>query len=153
MSGVQAKVLVVYVSGGGNTKEVAENISKTLDNSSTPHDIFRVGSDATLPILSDYGLVFLGSYTIGNGRTPEGMVNFLKEVGTKHPNVAVFGSGDSQWTYYCGAVDRLARFHTSPYPVLKIEQSPRGRPGEESLQEKSIKEWTSEVMQEWEQVL
>lgn len=146
---MRAKILIAYVSGGGNTKEVAEVISATLTGIGKEHDIFRVGSNATLPNLSEYDLLYLGSYTIGEGRTPKTMVDFLRNVGVKHSNVAVFGTGDTQWTQYCGAADRLAKFHKSKYPVLKIEQSPRGEEGKESQQEIKIKEWTTEVIKKW----
>jgi len=134
-------VAIVYVSGGGNTKEVATLLSSHLDRLGISHDSYRVGSNEPSPNLSLYRMVLLGSYTIGEGRTPQLMVSFLKSLGYRHDNVAVFGTGESQWREYCGAAVRLALFHGSKYPVLKIEQSPRGS------QEHLVEEWIMEVLE------
>lgn len=137
-----SKILIVYVSGSGNTQEVSEIISNELDKKKLNHDICRVGFTA-FPDLSSYDLIFFGSYSIkSDGRVPFLMKEFIKETNFYKPdNIAIFGTGDTQYKFFCGAVDRLAKFYNSKYPTLKIEQSPRG------FQEELIKKWTSEVIE------
>lgn len=135
------KTLVLYASSSGNTKEVAELLALELRRKRVPHDVCRVGVDDA-PDLSQYALVIIGSYSVGtDGRVPGLLKRFIR--GTDHykpENVAVFGTGDTQWQFFCGAAMRLAKYYNSDYPVLKIEQSPRN--GQESL----ITNWISEVL-------
>jgi predicted ribonucleotide reductase-associated flavodoxin len=117
----------------GNTHEVAEIIAKEARA-----DLVRMGAE---PLdLRAYDLLFIGSYTWGDGETPHIVKDFARDLGHKPEHVAIFGTGDTQWPFYCAAVDRLAKFYETKYPTLKIEQSPRGH------QEKNITEWTKEVI-------
>jgi predicted ribonucleotide reductase-associated flavodoxin len=118
----------------GNTREVAELIAAEAKAELVP-------MSATPPDLNGYDLVFIGSYTWGQGDTPDIVKDFAIGVGYKPDHVAVFGTGDTQWAYYCGAVDRLAKFYETKYPTLKIEQSPRGS------QAGKVTEWTREVIE------
>lgn len=55
------------------------------------------------------------------------MKDFIWEIGYKPENVAVFGTGDTQFggdELFCKAVDKLVQFYNSKWPGLKIEQSP-----------------------------
>jgi flavodoxin I len=57
--------------------------------------------------------------------------------------VFIFGTGDTQFggdTLFCKAANKLAKFYASPFPLLKIEQSPRGP------QEKIVMRWTEGVV-------
>lgn len=131
---MRVKSAVIYATMSGNTREVAELIAA------------EIGADLVLmsaspPDLRDYDLLFIGSYTWGQGETPNIVKDFARELGYKPPHVAVFGTGDTQWSYYCGAVDRLAKFYETKYPTLKIEQSPRGN------QARKVREWTREVIE------
>lgn len=131
---MRAKSAVIYATMSGNTREVAELIAAEAKAELVP-------MSATPPDLSGYDLLFIGSYTWGQGETPDIVKDFAIGLGYKPDHVAVFGTGDTQWTYYCGAVDRLAKFYESKYPTLKIEQSPRGH------QASIVTEWTREVIE------
>lgn len=65
------------------------------------------------------------------------------EVGYKPGNMVIFGTGDTQFggdDLFCRAADKLARFYESSFPVLKVEQSPRGS------QENKIEQWLEGVL-------
>ena len=77
------------------------------------------------------------------GSTPDEMKDFILEIGYKPNNIAVFGSGDTQFggdALFCKAVDKLVTFYDSKWEGLKIEQSPRGH------QEKYIENWLERVL-------
>ena len=130
---MRVKTAVIYATISGNTKEVAELIAKESSADLVP-------MSASPPDLSGYDLLFFGSYTWGDGETPLIVKDFARALGYKPKNVAVFGTGDTQWPDFCAAVDRLAKFYETKFPTLKIEQSPRGH------QEPIITEWTKEVI-------
>jgi flavodoxin I len=129
----ELKTAVIYATMSGNTKEVAELIAKEVDADMVP-------ISASPPDLSGYDLLFIGTYTWGYGETPHIVKDFARALGYKPTHVAVFGTGDTQWPDFCAAADRLAKFYESPFPTLKIEQSPRGR------QESKVIEWAQEVI-------
>jgi len=67
------------------------------------------------------------------------------EVGYKPNNIAVFGTGDTQFggdELYCKAAEKLATFYGSRWEALKIEQSPRGS------QEVLINQWLEGVLED-----
>lgn len=138
------KAIVAYLTRSGNTQEVAELASKVLRSNGYQVDEYRVGSrTAPFPNIRDYDLILFGTYTIGAGHTPVKMKKFVAQVGYKPERVYLFGTGDTQFggdDLFCNAVTKLAKFYNTPYPVLKIEQSPRGK------QEKKVIEWTEGVI-------
>lgn len=134
------KVAIAYLSYSGNTQEVAEFIQERLISRGCSVDMHRIGIDAPIDP-SGYDIVFLGTFTWENGRTPDEVKDFILEIGYKPNNIAVFGTGDTQFGYYCGAVDRLVNFFNSKWSGLKIEQSPRGS------QEQLIDYWLRGVME------
>src|SRR5699024_3688985 len=105
-------------------------------------DMLPTGADPH-DTLEKYGFIVIGTFTGDEGSTPEDVKDFVLEVGYKPDNIAVFGSGDTQFggdELFCRAVDRLAKFYESPVPALKIEQSPRGS------QERLVKSWLEGVL-------
>ncbi|MBW7649954.1 flavodoxin domain-containing protein [Anoxybacillus sp. ST4] len=127
-------VLICYTSKTGNTKEVALLIEQAFR--SYGHAVKTIDVQHTFAIESlirEAHLLLFGSYTWGNGQLPDEMRKLLrfliKERKLPLPPVALFGTGDQMWTYYCRAVDEMA-YHlqkvTSVLGMLKIEQSPRG---------------------------
>lgn len=48
------------------------------------------------------------------------MKDFIAELAVKPKNVAIFGTGETQWgmDFYCGAVDRMAKY-SEQLPNLK----------------------------------
>lgn len=123
------KVIICYVSFSGNTEEVAELVGVELERDGCVVDYYEIGVDRPLFSVEDYDLMFLGTFTWNQGCVPDNVKDFAYDLGYKPENVAVFGTGDTQFggdDLYCLAVDKLAKFYESNYPVLKIEQSPRG---------------------------
>lgn len=136
------RVLIAYLSYSGNTLEVAEMISDKLMEDRIHVDMHRIGVDPPINV-SDYDYLFIGTFTWDYGCTPDEVKDFVLEVGYKPNNVAVFGTGDTQFGYeddFCKAVDKLVTFYHSKWNGLKIEQSPRG------YQEQLIEEWLEGVL-------
>lgn len=129
------RILLAYDSLSGNTKMVADRVKEAL---AKQHEVtaFRVSPGQIYPLQEKYDLYVLGAWTVDYGRTPADMKDFIAELGTKPEHVAVFGTGETQWgmDYYCGAVDRLAKYFNSQYPTLKIEQMPHTAEDEATIQ-------------------
>src|SRR5699024_4253677 len=105
-------------------------------------DHHRMGIDPPVDV-RNYDYIFIGTFTWDIGSTPEEVKDFVLEVGYKPNNIAVFGTGDTQFggdDLFCRAVDRLCKFYESPWPGLKIEQSPRG------YQERFVEQWVKGVL-------
>jgi len=140
------KSLICYISYSGNTEEVAELIEDTLTYENHNVEVYRIGLSDGVPDFEDFDIVFMGTFTWGNGRVPSDMKDFIREVGYKPNNIVLFGTGDTQFggdLLFCGALDKLKSFYNSKHKVLKIEQSPRGR------QEQRVIDWTKEIIKTW----
>ncbi|SFD66312.1 ribonucleotide reductase-associated flavodoxin, putative [Lentibacillus persicus] len=136
------RCLIAYLSYSGNTKEAAESVADYLAADGSEVYMHRIGIDAPVDV-SRYDLIFIGTFTWDRGATPDEVKDFVLEVGYKPSNVAVFGTGDTQFggeALYCKAAEKLAHFYKSRWPCLKIEQSPRGS------QEQLIQEWLEGVL-------
>lgn len=146
------KILLAYDSLSGNTREVADLIKTEAEQAGhqvTPVFVTIESLHDVVPEPFDehgFDLYMLGSWSHDYGRTPPEMKEYIAElyqqVGKPH-HVAVFGTGETQWgeEYYCGAVDRMARFFNSAYPRLKIEQMPHGE-----RDQAAIIDWTQRVL-------
>lgn len=125
------KALIIYHSVSGNTKKTAEMIALNVEKGGYQATLSNVKDIKDSHDFSEYDLIFIGVYTWGDGDMPPKMRKYLKEIIT-HGNVnsapfAVFGTGDTQWTYYCRAVDEMEYHlskHTKVIGKLKIEQLP-----------------------------
>ena len=138
------RTLIAYLSYSGNTEEIAEHIERKLVCEGIEVDMLSIGIDY-VPDLSEYDYIFLGTFTWDMGGTPDEVKDFVLEVGYKPNNIAVFGSGDTQFggdAMFCGAVDKLVKFYESKWDGLKIEQSPRGS------QEVLIDHWLEGVLED-----
>ncbi len=136
------KYLIAYLSYSGNTEEIAQYIEARLHYDGAEVDTYEIGY-GMIPDVSQYDKIFLGTFTWEYGYTPDEIKDFVSEVGYKPKNIAVFGSGDTQFggdDLFCRAVDRLVTFYQSPWDGLKIEQSPRG------YQERLIDQWLEGVL-------
>lgn len=137
------RTFIGYLSYSGNTEEIAQYIEERLGQMGIDTDMHEIGLDV-IPDLSRYDTIFLGTFTWDYGATPDEVKDFVLEVGYKPDNMAVFGSGDTQFggdEMFCKAVDKLAKFYNSNQQGLKIEQSPRG------VQEGIIDEWLEGVLE------
>lgn len=129
------EAIVLYASLGGNTEEVATLIEGALSHKCRVH-CHHVG-DLPDDLPFEGSLLFLGSYTWGDGALPPEMRKTLrrlfKEEAIRPSDVALFGTGDKMFPLYCRAVDEM-EYHSVRHgltvigPSLKIEQSPRNRP-------------------------
>lgn len=138
------KVLIAYLTYSGNTEEVAELIATRVKEAGISVDMYEIGF-GVFPKVKEYDFICLGTFTWDYGQTPDEIKDFVAEVGYKPENVAVFGTGDTQFggeKIYCQAVDKLVRFYDSKWSGLKIEQSPRGH------QESYVNEWIEGVLED-----
>src|SRR5699024_2863766 len=81
-------------------------------------DIYEIGF-GIVPNVREDDFLCIGSFTWDYGGTPDEVKDFILEVGYKPENVAVFGTGDTQFggdELYCLAVDKLVRFYQSKWP-------------------------------------
>ena len=139
-------VLIAYHSFSGNTKEVAEIISKEFDRSGVGYDTYVIPlhRNAKVIDLTPYDHVLIGTFTWGKGEAPDGLKRFyidhIEEL--RNTNVYYFGSGDTQFggdDLFCSALDVLNDKVPSSAPLLKVEQSPRG------TQEADVIEWAASI--------
>lgn len=138
------RILICYASYSGNTKEVAELIYQRFQQEGFCTELFAIGA-GKIPDPAHYDIFIIGSFTWAQGATPDEVKDFVYEIGYKPPNVFVFGTGDTQFggdDLFCHAAKKLAKFYHSPYPPLKIEQSPRGS------QEEKVIQWTEGVIKQ-----
>jgi flavodoxin I len=119
----------------GNTEEMAEQIAEVLykDN-----EVELVKIDIINDYPEDLDLydgIIIGSYTWGDGDIPDEMMDFydeLQEYDLSEKIAGVFGSGDTCYEHYCGAVDLfkeqlLACNGYVPFDSLKIDMEPAKR--------------------------
>lgn len=139
----ELRTLIAYLSYSGNTLEVAELMKEKLKEMDCIVEVHRIGIDP--PIYPEkYDLIFLGTFTWAQGATPDEVKDFVLEIGYKPANIAVFGTGETQFggdELFCKAAVKLARFYESRWEVLKIEQSPRGS------QEIKVERWIEGVLE------
>ena len=107
-----AKALIIYGSTTGNTENVAKQIGKVLTQGG--HEIFLqdVRNAKVEELGNGYDVTVLGSSTWGDAEIEfqEDFAPFFDDMDKadlKGKKVAVFGCGDSSYTFFCGAVDSL----------------------------------------------
>ena len=105
------KAIVVYASETGNTESVAEEVVKGPEQGGLDVTLKNV-EESSPGELSEYDLVLLASSSWGEEEKElhESMVDFyeeLKGIDLSGKPAAAFGCGDSEYTYFCGAVDLL----------------------------------------------
>ncbi len=108
-----SKVLIVYGSTTGNTETTAEYIASVF--SDRGFDVTL--KDAANASASEFGngenaLTLLGSSTWGDDEIElqddfVPLFDDMDNVDLSGRKVAVFGCGDSSYTYFCGAVDAI----------------------------------------------
>ena len=142
------KVLIVYHSYSGNTKDLAEFIKTQLSNSFEV-DLFEINkySKEVLTDVEQYDTIILGTFTWGKGEIPIQVRKFVKEYQEyfKTKQVFLFGTGDTQFggdALFCSAVDVLDRIIQTSITPLKVEQHYSGS------QEDIVLEWCNVVENE-----
>ena len=129
------KVIILY-SLKGNTKGILDGID--LDG----WDLIDITKCEKL-ILDDYETILIGTSTYGRGVPPKPFFKFKGElVKLKNKKIGLFGSGNSHYEYYCGALDLLEELLEKDNEILfkyKFESYPNQR----------AKEGFKILMKEW----
>ncbi len=142
------KALIIYGSSTGNTEFAAETIEAGLSEQgygATTLDVSHAGVDL---LEKDYDLYLLGCSTWGDDEIElqEDFQPFFEEIAApltlKGKSFAVFGCGDSSYTYFCGAVDeiesRVQKLGAAlVVPSLRIDGEP---------EEEEIRKWVQDVI-------
>ncbi|MDG0860386.1 flavodoxin domain-containing protein [Staphylococcus equorum] len=95
------KQLVIYTSLTGNTKTFVDYL---ISKSKNDVDVGDFSTD-----ISSYNRIAIGTYTWGNGNIPRKMKKFLIENkdNFKDKEIFLFGSGNSVYPKFCGAVNGM----------------------------------------------
>lgn len=107
-----SKVLVVFGSTTGNTESVAETIGDVLGANGCDVVVKNVSDTSVEELGGEYDVTVLGASTWGNDEIEfqEDFEPFYEELMSaklKGKQVALFGCGDSDYEFFCGAVDLL----------------------------------------------
>ncbi|AJY77589.1 flavodoxin [Paenibacillus beijingensis] len=88
---------------------MAESIAEGVREGGAEPVVKEVSGVSAIDLLS-YKAMILGTYTWGDGELPDEFVDFYEElddISLEGRQAAVFGSGDSSYPEFCGAVDQL----------------------------------------------
>jgi flavodoxin I len=123
-------ILLVYHSITGNTKTLAEWIEFELRTAGLAVEKYAL-EDVPPQKLQGADSLILGTYTWGNGEMPEQLQRFTEKIHLElNENIVTgaFGTGDSFYPYFCGAVDRLKDIFfekTDLAVTMKVELLPQ----------------------------
>jgi flavodoxin I len=123
------KIAIIYTSISGNTKELALLLSSIITQDMRV-ELFTI-NDFNPSEITEYDAIIIGTYTWGDGEIPFEMVKLYKEIESKdvqHIVTGVFGTGDSFYPKFCGAVDTfrdMLYVHTNLAVTLKVELQPQ----------------------------
>lgn len=141
------KILIVYGSSTGNTADTASKIYDALNDEKLKVELKNV-SVFNYSEITDYDLILFGCSTWGLDEI-ELQPDFypfyesLSNLDLKEKKAAVFGCGDLEFRFFCGAVDmienRLKEIGTS------IIQSSLKVDGDPEKAHEEIKEWTFSI--------
>ncbi|MCY9376233.1 flavodoxin [Bacillus sp. T17B1] len=136
------KILLVYATMSGNTEAMADLIEKGLQEAEVEADRFEAMDIDNAQLFNDYDHIIIGSYTWGDGDLPDEFLDLaedMDEIDFSGKTCAVFGSGDTAYEFFCGAVDTLEakikeRGGEIVLPSVKIENNPEGEEEEELIE-------------------
>ncbi|MHA1539795.1 MAG: flavodoxin [Alphaproteobacteria bacterium] len=108
------KTLIVYGSTTGNTQMVAEKIGEILSEKNLDVTIEDAADVTAEGLCTDYDLVLFGASTWGQEEIElqedfEELHDNFEEAGLNEKQIAVFGCGDSDYEWFCGAVDQITK--------------------------------------------
>jgi flavodoxin I len=128
---VGKKIAIVYTSISGNTKELAFLIASFF-NQDIELNIFTI-DQFNLSEIKEYDAIIIGTYTWGNGDIPlemEKLYETMSSQSLKRMVTGVFGTGDTFYSTFCGAVDLfrdMLYVHTDLAVTLKVELKPQSQ--------------------------
>ncbi len=128
------EALIVYGSTTGNTEFVASHIEKLLEQEG--YNVTNQSADAVSAsgLCDKYSLILFGCSTWGDEEIElqDDFIPLFDEfdsIGAQGKKTAVFGCGDSSYTYFCGAVDaieqKLNAMGAEVIDTLKIDGEPQ----------------------------
>ncbi|MED1863383.1 flavodoxin domain-containing protein [Fictibacillus nanhaiensis] len=92
---------LVYYSLSGNTKGLIDTYK--WDG----FDVYNIKQSKTIPF-NVYETIIIGTSTWGNGVPPKPFFEIRDElISLKEKEIGLFGSGNSHYEHYCGALDLL----------------------------------------------
>ncbi|MBY0121324.1 flavodoxin domain-containing protein [Bacillus sp. S/N-304-OC-R1] len=124
------RAAIIYSSVTGNTMELALLLHGMLARKVDHADLFSI-EDFPAGRIDEYDAIVIGTYTWGDGEIPEEMKSIYRLFEVKsRPNLvtAVFGTGDSFYPHFCGAVNifrDLLKTNTKLAVTLKVELLPQ----------------------------
>lgn len=127
------KILIVYASQTGNTELMAESIEAFLEQHNVDVTTKTFDFDPIdVEELAAYDAVMVGTHTWDDGDLPYEVEDFyeeLEDVNIENHLFAVFGSCDSFYETYGGAIDLMAERleelgATVVAPMLKVDLEP-----------------------------
>ncbi|MBU9712285.1 flavodoxin domain-containing protein [Evansella tamaricis] len=124
------RVAIIYASVTGNTEELAEMVRNCLKNYRIYLEVYTSKSFSVKKI-NHFDAIVVGTYTWGNGEIPEelnDLFNAIAYEGNKNIVTGVFGTGDSFYPHFCGAVDKFRDMlfqYTDLAVTLKVELRPQ----------------------------
>lgn len=107
-----AKIIVLHATITGNTELIAETIADELV--SLQHEVDMKSFDFDVIDINEvlaYDAILIGTYTWDDGQIPYTVEDFYDELGSADIQgklFGVFGSADSYYEYYGGAIDMVA---------------------------------------------
>ena len=124
------KAVILYTTVTGNTETLAKMIYSNLLCYFERVEIFRI-VEFPLEKVVEYSVVVIGTYTWGDGAIPKEMLELytaIEQLDTKHITTGVFGTGDTFYPHYCGAVDKFRDMlfvQTNLAVTLRVELLPQ----------------------------
>jgi flavodoxin I len=132
LTNYKMRLAIIYTSITGNTEAVADELYRLFHTNSVDITMYRV-EEFDITNLYQFDAIAIGTYTWGNGEIPmemQGLYYEFESLCKKDMITAVFGTGDSFYPNYCGAVDRfrdMLYVHTNLAATLKVELSPQNQ--------------------------
>ncbi len=126
--------LIVYGSTTGNTEYVASHIEKALGQEGYTVTNESAANVSASGLCDNYSLILFGCSTWGDEEIElqDDFIPLFDDFDSINANgkkTAVFGTGDSSYTYFCGAVDaieqKLAAMGADVIDTLKIDGEPQ----------------------------
>ena len=136
--------LIIYGSTTGNTEAAAETIGSALRDRGVETKTLNVTDAGPGEIAGGHDLILLGCSTWGDEEIEfqDDFIPFyesMEDLPLEGRNVAVFGCGDSSYTYFCGAVDEIEK--KAEAAGANIVSAPLKIDGDPGSAEDDIREW------------